>query len=58
MLDKFNKLNMTNWKCIPKDISVDIYGKYSSDKFSTLDIILAKCTNSSLSDSRPCATQT
>ena len=54
----FDRLHMGRWKCLPLDTTFLIYGKYGSKKSSTLDVAIKKCTNSSLSDSRTCATQT
>ena len=56
--NNFDRLHMDYWKCLPLDHKFIIHGKYASKTSMTLDVAIKKCTNSSLSDTRPCATQT
>lgn len=51
----FGRLYMYYWKCPPKDHNFLINGKYASVYSRTLDIAVKKCTNTSTSDIRPCA---
>jgi hypothetical protein len=51
---QFTSLNMSYWKCLPKNLSLEIKGKYSSNESMTLNVALMKCTDKS---DDPCAPQ-
>ena len=54
ILEGYNRLNMSYWLCMPKNVQYEISGKYSSILSKTLEISISKCTNSS-NFATPCA---